>query len=96
MSIEDLPDPEEFPNETFVVCLHDGDTHAEMAESLWSCVVKTKEELRTVTEVLDRLIAEDEVFEEATWTLVRGKRFVITPKEVERMASNAMMDTYDE
>ncbi|GAA2554664.1 hypothetical protein GCM10010423_64800 [Streptomyces levis] len=94
---DELPRPEDHPEELFIMCLHDGETASENAEAIASWHVKTSEELRTVKEVLDNLISYDDYFEEAMWTLVRAKMNpVITPEQVERTASNAMRDMTDE
>lgn len=71
------PNPEDHPDEIFIICLHDGGTSAENAEAVCSWVVKTETEFRTVADVLDNLIATDMDLEEAIWTLVR------VPKEKE-------------
>lgn len=78
MSLEetsnDLPNPEEHPDEVFIICLHDGEGLPEYAESECSWIVNTKEEIVLVTSVLDSLISKDMDLEEATWTLVRVKK----------------------
>jgi hypothetical protein len=86
---EHLVDPQAHPDKFCVVSLHDGDTFAEFAESIACWFVETKEELRTVLDVLDDLIQEE--YEDAmTTVLLVPKKKVLDLGEIQKQASDAI------